>query len=774
MISVAMEPSGLFVASSGGDGSVAVNRLDSRMDGPDSTGLDSWVHFYSKKVLSLALSPRYASDVVGSRVVCVGGEECKLMLNRRGRFESKNVVVHSGEGAIVAIEWRGSLIAWANGVGVKVVDIETYQKVTSIPRETLSIPPDGHCHMAWSDDALLIGWGCLVVVAMVQQKDGGPEGVRFATVRRSVRFESSVCGVSLFDSEHFLVMLRSDADSDESVLRVCDWKGCVQGSDRLSFDTGGCLALLGPDDTAHCAYLTTSKELLVLVRRSLVDQIDWLVDHSQFEAAIDLACQAEDVSEEHLYPRCVAPLLQRGESKRAARILKTLSITQTDMWKECVQLFDNAGQLPCLVLEIPAPPAEPLQPEVYDVVLGRLAVVSPQALRIAIDSWPSTIYSPQRLIESLHKALPTCVCDDVVSGSTVSLGEQDVVRVAALAVLHEVQGYYSVAARLLMQMECGSFFPFLARHLPEDKDLCARAKIHAQNLFDLDPWEALSLFVNHRSSFPADLVVDTLARSGRQWQHRYLRCLCLRDPMVARPFGALQMTLTAEFEAHNFRLFLKEFLVADTVSADEDSDVRDADTLALLSSAMELSRSNDITDAEAMLLVWQGKHEEALRLLLERLGDVGGALQLVVSAPFETAETLWEQFLSFALRDPRSCTLLLTLLGPSTSFELKSGSLVQIVRRLPRGLEVPRLGQHIASAVRDAELDRDVQEHALNVLRSATRSSGARLTIQQRRGIPVVRSGPTSILSGGPLALAGPRAEALTIDTSARPIRKAE
>ena len=164
--------------------------------------------------------------------------------------------------------------------------------------------------------------------------------------------------------------------------------------------------------------------------------------------------------------------------------------------------------------------------------------------------------------------------------------------------------------------------------------------------------------------------------------------------MVARPFGALQMTLTAEFEAHNFRLFLKEFLVADAVSADEDADVRDADTLALLSSAMELSRSKDIADAEAMLLVWQGRHEEALNLLLERLGDVGGALQLVVSAPFETAETLWEQFLSFALRDPRSCTLLLTLLGPSTPFELKSGSLVQIVRRLPRGLEVPRQSQH--------------------------------------------------------------------------------
>ena len=32
------------------------------------------------------------------------------------------------QGPITAVRWRGGLVAWVNSKGVKVVDIETYQK----------------------------------------------------------------------------------------------------------------------------------------------------------------------------------------------------------------------------------------------------------------------------------------------------------------------------------------------------------------------------------------------------------------------------------------------------------------------------------------------------------------------------------------------------------------------------------------------------------------------------------------------------------------------
>ena len=42
--------------------------------------------------------------------------------------ETRHSVLHGGEGAVSAVKWQGSLVAWANQKGVKIVDVETQQK----------------------------------------------------------------------------------------------------------------------------------------------------------------------------------------------------------------------------------------------------------------------------------------------------------------------------------------------------------------------------------------------------------------------------------------------------------------------------------------------------------------------------------------------------------------------------------------------------------------------------------------------------------------------
>jgi hypothetical protein len=39
-----------------------------------------------------------------------------------GFFGAKDNVLHSGEGSIYNIAWRGKLIAWANDIGIKVAN----------------------------------------------------------------------------------------------------------------------------------------------------------------------------------------------------------------------------------------------------------------------------------------------------------------------------------------------------------------------------------------------------------------------------------------------------------------------------------------------------------------------------------------------------------------------------------------------------------------------------------------------------------------------------
>lgn len=69
-------------------------------------------------VRTVALDPEYA--VKKSRQFVCGGRDGLLILNSKGWLGNRDHVLHSGEGAVHAVRWRGSLIAWANDAGVKV------------------------------------------------------------------------------------------------------------------------------------------------------------------------------------------------------------------------------------------------------------------------------------------------------------------------------------------------------------------------------------------------------------------------------------------------------------------------------------------------------------------------------------------------------------------------------------------------------------------------------------------------------------------------------
>ena len=52
----------------------------------------------------------------------------------QGWLGSKDAILHSGEGPIQTIKWAGTLIAWANDLGVKVHDTSVHQRIAYIER----------------------------------------------------------------------------------------------------------------------------------------------------------------------------------------------------------------------------------------------------------------------------------------------------------------------------------------------------------------------------------------------------------------------------------------------------------------------------------------------------------------------------------------------------------------------------------------------------------------------------------------------------------------
>lgn len=67
---------------------------------------------YHRPVHALALEPDFNKKA--SKAFVCGGMAGKLVLQEKGWLGYKEQVIHSGEGPIWAIEWRGNLVAWAN------------------------------------------------------------------------------------------------------------------------------------------------------------------------------------------------------------------------------------------------------------------------------------------------------------------------------------------------------------------------------------------------------------------------------------------------------------------------------------------------------------------------------------------------------------------------------------------------------------------------------------------------------------------------------------
>lgn len=84
-------------------GRVVIHSLNS----PENYAFD-----LKRPMKAIALEPGFAKK--SSRAFVCGGMAGNLVLHEKGWLGHKEQVLHSGEGPIYAIQWRGNLIAWAN------------------------------------------------------------------------------------------------------------------------------------------------------------------------------------------------------------------------------------------------------------------------------------------------------------------------------------------------------------------------------------------------------------------------------------------------------------------------------------------------------------------------------------------------------------------------------------------------------------------------------------------------------------------------------------
>ena len=165
-----------WVGSCADDGTCAAHALYDDDDDAHASSASNHVvrcEYDAGPVRSIALDPRFASRPKSRRFVR-GGDDGRLVLsasNKNG--ERRDVVLHAGEGPVRRVRWAGTLIAWANDVGVKVFDEARDGRIAYVDRPR-GCPPPGRYppHIAWCDGArtLLIAWADCIKVAKVRTR----------------------------------------------------------------------------------------------------------------------------------------------------------------------------------------------------------------------------------------------------------------------------------------------------------------------------------------------------------------------------------------------------------------------------------------------------------------------------------------------------------------------------------------------------------------------------------------------------------------------------
>ncbi|KAF8237909.1 vacuolar assembling protein VPS41 [Tricholoma matsutake] len=336
IIDISMDSTGEFVSTASLDGQVALRSLSTS---------ESYSFDMKRPMRTISLEPNFSKRTTRS-FVC-GGLAGNLILREKGWLGHSETVLHSGEGPIWQVRWRGSLIAWANDLGVKIYDRTSQTRIVFIDRPEDCPRADlFNCHLHWQDDStLLIGWADQIKVARIRARPRTANNAATANLPpllveitavfqldcmisgivphptpvsalplRSPTETASISSTSAPTHQtltSFLVIAYSppetyfDERTDDRAkqarkaaerpeLQIISRAGDVLAADALSitdYHLWGCndyvLAEVGGEDEGRCYVVFSPRDLVLVKPRDRRDHVSWLVERRRYEEALD-------------------------------------------------------------------------------------------------------------------------------------------------------------------------------------------------------------------------------------------------------------------------------------------------------------------------------------------------------------------------------------------------------------------------------------------------------------------------------------------------------
>ncbi|KAJ7174299.1 hypothetical protein C8R46DRAFT_1080579 [Mycena filopes] len=742
IIDIAMDETAEYVATASIDGQVVIH-----------SQAESYAFDLKRPMRSVALEPNFAKRT--SRAFVCGGMAGNLVLHEKGWLGHKETILHTGEGPIWQIRWRGRLIAWANDLGVKIYDTVSQTRITFIDR-----PPDSpradlfKCTLHWQDDStLLIAWADHIKVARVRARprtNNSPASANLPPLLVEITLvlkpdcmiaglvphptittptdPSTLCFLILAytpPDTSFLEELTVDRAqqarklAERPELRIISPAGAADAISLTDFQSWGCndylLAEVGGDgpDEERCYVVLSPRDVVIVKRRDRRDHIAWLVERKRYEEALLEVEQLEadgrgdgdggdSVSAVEIGQRYIQHLVSDGEFVNAARLTPKVCGRNAKRWEKWIFLFQQQKQLQAIIPYVPTDSPR-LDHLVYEMILAHFLSHDRKSLLQTVKEWPKDIYDISAVIIA------------VLADLDRTTGTDSIILMECLAELYTANRQPGKALTYFLRLRRPNVFDLI-----RDNNLFTDVQDQALLLVEFDhelmekrkqegrpseKSEAITLLVDHIHSIPVGRVVKQL-QSRPYFLFLYLDALMDKEPHMVSEFADVQVKLYAEFATPRLIDFLR---------ASNDYN---------LENAYHVCDERSLVPEMVFLLGRMGNNKQALTLIIEKLGDVHRAIDF---AKEQNDDDLWEDLLKYSETRPTFIRGLLENVGPEISP-------LRLIRRIKNGLEIPGLQEALIKILQDFHLQISLLEGCQTILNGDSADFARKLHKDQTAG----------------------------------------
>ncbi|RUP49413.1 hypothetical protein BC936DRAFT_142590 [Jimgerdemannia flammicorona] len=511
--------------------------------------------------------------------------------------------------------------------------------------------------------------------------------------------------------------------------------------------------------TEDMFYVVSPKDLVAAKPRDIDDHIQWLLERTRYEEALQAAQEAlpwggsKRYNVGELGQKYLSWLVEKGQFAKAAETCPKVLNSDAQLWESWVFRFVELRELQAITPYIPT--KEPrLSNTVYEIVLAWFLMNDHKTLLTTIKTWPPKLYDVQNIIVAVEDALSKdkdeeilleCLAELYLHDHQVAKAIEYNLRLRRPNVFDLIRTHNMFAAvkdKAMLLMEFDEYLlkkerekekeTKITSELEEEKEQDESKKVaigekewksekeieaqkekerEAQKEREKDArratgMPAVQLLAKNTEAILPDRVVPQLRRN-RRFLHTYLDALFDEDPHLGQDFHDLQVELYAEFDYPKLQEFLR------------------ASNYYSLEKAYKICEQRELVPEMVFMLGRMGDNKRALMLIIEKLRDVKRAIEF---AQEQDDNVLWDDLLMYSRDKPPFIKGLLENVGTNIDP-------IRVIKTVPDDLEIPGLKQSLIKILQDYNLQMSLREGCQKILVSDSVQLADRMHRNQKRGI---------------------------------------